>query len=139
MGKFFELLDSLIGKINSSVKTEAQNLSPDQKVQARGNIDAASKEEVDELKTSVSEGKALIASAVTDKGIETADDATFETMAANIGRITVGEGGASFEVSDDGNGNVSIANAVVIDNDGALTIALAVNTNETNGRVTVGG
>lgn len=42
------------------------------------------------LKTSVSEGKSLIASAVTDKGVQTADDATFAVMAANIEAIEVG-------------------------------------------------
>lgn len=52
------------------------------------NIGAATKEEVEELKTSVSEGKALIAAAVTDKGVETATDATFQTMANNINNIS---------------------------------------------------
>ena len=42
---------------------------------------------VDELFTSVSNGKATVASAITDKGVSTADDATFATMAANIGKI----------------------------------------------------
>ena len=36
---------------------------------------------------SVSDGKALVASALTDKGVETAEDATFETIAENIGKI----------------------------------------------------
>ena len=39
------------------------------------------------LKTSVSNGKSLIASAITDKGISTASDATFQTMASNIRAI----------------------------------------------------
>ena len=42
---------------------------------------------VDELFTSVSNGKATVASAITDKGVSTANDATFATMAANIGKI----------------------------------------------------
>jgi hypothetical protein len=50
-------------------------------------IGAATKKEVEELKTSVSEGKALIAAAVTDKGVQTAVDATFATMANNINVI----------------------------------------------------
>ena len=41
-----------------------------------------------ELKTSVSNGKSLIASAITDKGVSTASDATFQTMANNIRSIT---------------------------------------------------
>ena len=36
---------------------------------------------------SVSEGKALVAAAVTDKGVSTAADATFATMAGNIANI----------------------------------------------------
>lgn len=43
-----------------------------------------------ELKTSVSEGKALVAAAVTDKGVTTAADATFATMAGNISSIQTG-------------------------------------------------
>lgn len=44
---------------------------------------------IDELKKSVADGKALIAAAVTRKGITTASDADFETIAANIARIVV--------------------------------------------------
>ena len=46
--------------------------------------------ELDNLKTSVSEGKSLIAAAVTDKGVQTAADATFQQMATNIGSIPLG-------------------------------------------------
>ena len=45
---------------------------------------------IDELKTSVSEGKSLIAAAVTDKGVQTAADDTFQQMADNIGNISTG-------------------------------------------------
>ena len=40
------------------------------------------------LKTSVSEGKSAIASAITNKGVSTASTATFSTMATNIGKIS---------------------------------------------------
>ena len=43
--------------------------------------------DINPLKTSVSEGKALIAAAVTGKGVSTAADATFQTMANNINSI----------------------------------------------------
>ena len=46
--------------------------------------------EIDNLKTSVSEGKSLIADAVTDKGVQTASDDTFQQMATNIGNIQTG-------------------------------------------------
>ena len=45
---------------------------------------------VDELFTSVSEGKSLIAAAVTDKGVETAATDSFATMAEKIGQIELG-------------------------------------------------
>ena len=44
--------------------------------------------QLNELKTSVSNGKSLIASAITDKGVSTASDATFQTMSNNIRSIT---------------------------------------------------
>ena len=47
-------------------------------------------EELDKLFQSVSNGKGLIASAITDKGVETLADATFEQMAENIGGISSG-------------------------------------------------
>ena len=43
--------------------------------------------EVESLKTSVSEGKKLVAAAVTDKGVNTAADSTFQAIANNIGNI----------------------------------------------------
>ena len=43
--------------------------------------------QLDEVKTSVSNGKSLIASAITDKGVSTASDATFQTMSNNIRKI----------------------------------------------------
>lgn len=51
-----------------------------------GNVQNA----IDELFQSVSEGKSLIAAAVTDKGVETAATDSFATMAGNIGEISDG-------------------------------------------------
>ena len=45
------------------------------------------KEELDEVKQSVSNGKQLVASAITDRGIETLANDTFQTMADNIQKI----------------------------------------------------
>lgn len=44
-------------------------------------------QEIPGLKSSVSEGKRQVASAITDKGVSTASDASFSTMAANIRKI----------------------------------------------------
>ena len=48
-------------------------------------------EDMIELKNSVSDGKALVASAITDKGVATASDATFGVMANNIRNIPTGD------------------------------------------------
>lgn len=45
---------------------------------------------VNETFQSVSNGKALLASAITDKGVSTSSDATFAQMAQNIGQIETG-------------------------------------------------
>lgn len=49
-------------------------------------------EKLNEVFTSVSNGKSLIASAITDKGVITDAEATFEEMAENIGKIAGGGG-----------------------------------------------
>ncbi|HIW33438.1 MAG TPA: hypothetical protein IAA29_11700 [Candidatus Paenibacillus intestinavium] len=46
------------------------------------------------LKLSVSDGKAIVATAIAGKGQPTAANATFQTMATNIGNITQGSGNA---------------------------------------------
>lgn len=47
-----------------------------------------------ELKQSVSSGKQKVATAITDKGVSTGSDASFDTMASNIGLIKVAKGSA---------------------------------------------
>lgn len=46
-----------------------------------------------EYPTAITDGKALIAAAVTDKGVETAANATFQQIAGNIGQIETGSSG----------------------------------------------
>ena len=48
------------------------------------------KDAIDGLFTSVSDGKALLASAITDKGVATEQDATFQQLAENISQISTG-------------------------------------------------
>jgi len=60
-----------------------------------GNIKGLIVDGVD-LKQSVSNGKAQVASAITGKGVQTASDATFETMANNIRLIPTGVKKAHF-------------------------------------------
>lgn len=47
---------------------------------------------IDELFTSVSNGKSLIASAITDKGVSTSANDSWATMAGNIGKLAVATG-----------------------------------------------
>lgn len=47
----------------------------------------ATKVELNEVKQSVSNGKVLIASAITDKGVSTSNEDSFQTMAKNISNI----------------------------------------------------
>lgn len=51
-------------------------------------------EEVNEIKKSVSDGKALVAAAITAKRVATAATATFKEMAENIKKIVLGSGNA---------------------------------------------
>ena len=58
--------------------------------------------EINTLKKSVSDGKTLVATAITDKGVNTAADATFAVMANNISQIETGGGelhGATISVT----------------------------------------
>lgn len=59
-------------------------------------------EEITELKKSVSDGKTLVANAITGKGVSTSASATFQTMATNINSIKVGidTSGATASASD---------------------------------------
>ena len=62
--------------------------------------------DLESLKSSVSNGKSLIASAITDKGVSTASDATFQTMANNIGNIVSVPSGTTIMLNE----SVSLTN-----------------------------
>lgn len=63
-----------------------------------------------ELFQSVSDGKTAIAAAITDKGVETAADATFQEMAGNIEQIQ-GASTATVVLSGTANGSVKFVNS----------------------------
>lgn len=56
--------------------------------------------DVDELFQSVSSGKASVASAITDKGVQTASDATFTEMSENIRKISTNSSPLLYGVVD---------------------------------------
>ena len=66
-------------------------------------------EEIEELFQSVSSGKSVVAGAITDKGVQTASNATFATLAQNIANIPNHNSG-TYTVSDDGSYDMGEAN-----------------------------
>lgn len=71
----------------SEFKEKIISLIPTKISQLDNDSEYAKKEEINDLKKSVSDGKKLVADAITDKGVETAADAEFATMADNIEQI----------------------------------------------------
>lgn len=75
----------------SEFKEKIISLIPTKVSQLDNDSAYATQTEVDNLKKSVSDGKELVADAITEKGVTTAADATFATIAENIGQITTKE------------------------------------------------
>lgn len=86
----------------------------------------AEKTAVEELKKSVSDGKVLVASAITGKGVTTAADATFATMASNIGSIMVGI---------DTSGTTSVAGDILVGKTAGSKGSIITGTMKDNGAV----
>jgi len=63
---------------------------------------------IDEVFQSVSNGKTLIAAAITDKGIQTAATDSFQTMASNISSLDIAtaEQIAAYNMMHTGNGSL---------------------------------
>lgn len=75
----------LVGQSSAEAENVSYNNNNTSTIITSDNVQGA----IDQLFTSVSEGKSLVAKAVTDKGVQTALDATFETIAQNVGKIDV--------------------------------------------------
>lgn len=89
-------IDTLNGTLTTSLEQHEQQNETDFNTvnQHIGNLETLSTnnkgsvvEAINEVFQSVSDGKARVASAITDAGIDTDEDATFNTMANNISRI----------------------------------------------------
>ncbi len=78
-------------------------------------------DEITSLKSSVSNGKSLIASAITDKGVSTASDATFQTMADNISSLDVNDP-TTIRFAYTGNYNERVGGVIEFLSSGILTI-----------------
>ena len=84
----WELLNNSI-TIDSELNSESTNPVQNKVISAK----------LDEVFQSVSNGKSKVAAAITDKGVNTAADATFDIMAENILAISSGGGNISFDIS----------------------------------------
>lgn len=73
----------LVGQSSAEAENVGYNNKNTSTIIKSDNVQGA----IDQLFTSVSEGKSLVAKAVTDKGVQTALDATFEKIAENVGKI----------------------------------------------------
>lgn len=87
-------VDRLTGKVsvqNGGWFVDEETTADDKTAALEGlaELGVATSTELDNVKKSVSDGKAAVANAITTKGISTAVDATFETMATNIINIPV--------------------------------------------------
>ena len=86
--------------------------------------------EINNLKSSVSNGKSLIASAITDKGVSTA--ATFQTMANNIRQIvSIGSGQGRAQV-------ISLTGSSILGNRGSQYVIVPTSFTTTSGMMFYG-
>lgn len=113
-----------------STKTEVEQQIQDA---IANNDNYATKDELNELKNSVSNGKTLIADAITDKGVPTSATDTFQTMANNIRDINGGgSGGATEEFYGDIVVNKTTVNVNNVDTD---SIKIKLNQRPTNNQI----
>ena len=76
---------SILGQ-NPTAQNTLYNNAQTSSIITANNVQGA----IDQLFTSVSNGKQQIASAITDKGVSTSGNDSFATMAENIGKISTG-------------------------------------------------
>ncbi len=123
-----EALEAAIGNKASEVEYQAHERNSAVHVTASKQAKWDEYEErIEEVFRSVSNGKGLVASAITDRGVATAADAEFQVLADNIGRIArpSGNAGAAQVLSPYTFSNVSGVGIVgTMPNRGAVTAAL---------------
>ena len=85
------------------------------------------KADIDELFQSVSNGKTLIASAITDKGVATSNTDTFQTMANNIRAITGSPGVTTYTITNNLTNCRTNNNATSINRNSAYSATISPN------------
>ena len=95
-------------------------------------IQCAAATEINNLKSSVSNGKSAIASAITGKGVSTASNATFQTMANNIRQIvSIGSGQGRAQV-------ISLTGSSILGNRGSQYVIVPTSFTTTSGMMFYG-
>lgn len=93
----FKDVDDAITKLNNGLNNSVSSLTDkinnvDDRVDSVNGQISNINNNINELFQSVSDGKELVAEAITDKGVTTSASANFETMANNIGKIKTNQG-----------------------------------------------
>ena len=119
----FADVNSAINKLNNGLNNSVSSLTTsintvDDRVDNVNNQLNNMNSNIDELFQSVSDGKELIAEAITDKGVSTSATASFNTMANNIGKIkttsTGGDNNPEIEIPE---GYIDTSDATAVAND----------------------
>ena len=129
-----DLKDSAFATIanNCTTTEEGSVLDARQGQVLQGEVDEINSN-LNALKKSVADGKSAIASAITGKGVSTAADASFTTMADNVKKIVTSAGNSitglynnttSFNVPANGSGHGSLTASIDSRNYSALLIYL---------------
>lgn len=132
-----EEINNTVGMLTSAVQTaqasaESAQASADRAMQGTPEGYAQLVQDVADTKKSVSDGKSLVASAITDKGVETASDATFATMANNISEIETGSSDFDF-IAEPYDSTKEYKKGDIVEYDGQMYICVAE-----EGRTTTG-
>lgn len=128
-GKGYEVLYPTASLTNTVNSLSAMNVSYSNSITSSLITSNQVQGAIDQLFQSVSNGKSLIAEAITDKGVSTSSSASFATMASNIENIEVGtiiegkvkyEGiltsGLAFNLETGGNSSITKLEYIVCNN-----------------------
>lgn len=91
-----DIIDNLTTNLSTKVLSASQGVLIKDLID---NLDA----EMSSIKKSVSDGKILVAGTITDNGISTATDASFDTIAINIGTLATNKYNAGVNATKKGN------------------------------------
>lgn len=129
-----------IENIKSDISSQIKDIENELGTETLNTTSQNLKSAINEVFQSVSNGKALVASAITDKGVSTSSSDSFSTMATNIRSIPNQGGGItpSGTINITANGTVDVTNyataSINVEGTGDTTIVTTTNTNTLNKR-----